>query len=79
MFLNPESNLGRGELFTCEILPHKGLKGMLGTLKCYLYNPVPRTDLRAHLSASSCSSALLCQVDKSEARLCGEFQTIKPF
>lgn len=44
---------------------------MSGTPKCYLYNPVPRTDLRARLSASFCLSVLLCQVDKSEAKLCG--------
>lgn len=28
---------------------------------------------------SSCLSALLCQGDKSQARLCGEFQTVKAF
>lgn len=42
----------------------------------------PRSsDLRAHSSTSfsSCSSALLCQGDKGQARLCGEFQTVKAF
>lgn len=49
VLLNADSNWGKGELFTWETLPHKGLERMLGALKWCLNNNFPGVQISEHI------------------------------